>query len=158
PDLPGHTGPVYSLAFSASGAELLSASNGDVVRLWEVGSGKELRRFVRKAPADGGRPRRSGGLNLLGRLGQEALVCAFAPDGKAVAAVWPEGPIHLWDGQSGKLVGRLPTPVGQQCLDFSPDGLLASAGEDGVVRLWDARPGKQVKRWTFRPPAGKDRP
>jgi WD40 repeat protein len=49
------------------------------------------------------------------------------------------GPIRLWDGASGRLLGELPGHTSWICeLVFSKDGLrLYSAGADQTIRVWD---------------------
>jgi WD40 repeat protein len=142
-EVTGHSGPVHGLAFSPSGAQLLSSSEEGVAMLWDARTGKELHRLRRdpQKPPDGPAPGRPEILeDLLG------VACAFAPDGRSVAALWGGGPVHLWDAASGKSLRRLRAPAPQQRLAWSADGPLASAGEDGMVRLWDPRTGKQVKQ------------
>src|SRR5439155_3708455 len=50
----GHAGPVSRATFSPDGRHVLSLSAGPsgdaTVRLWDVATGKELRRFVPKTP------------------------------------------------------------------------------------------------------------
>src|SRR5262249_33259644 len=147
--------------------------NDNVIRIWEVRTGKELRCC----------------------LGHTAEVCtiAFAPDGKTLASSdgfsWPEEDrtIRIWDVMTGKEVRQLPcsrvlsvvySPDGKtlavgdnktirlldpasgeerralrghkntiRSMDFSPDGkFLASTGYDNTVRLWEVATGNEVRQ------------
>jgi WD40 repeat protein len=149
----GHARPVSALAFSPTGAQVLSAAGGPSLRLWDRATGRELRRLNRHAPWPADAPVRFDDLEIPG------FPCAFTPDGKTVAGVWPGGPIHLWDAASGKLLRRLDAPGPQHRLAFSVDGLLASAGMDGWVRLWDTGSGKEAQKLAWhRPPAKGEEP
>jgi len=80
--LQGHTGPVYSAAFSPDGKRVVTASLDRTARVWDADFGKAL------AP-------------LLGHTGW-VNSAAFSPDGKRVvtasvdttARVWPLDPIE----------------------------------------------------------------
>jgi WD40 repeat protein len=145
----GHAGPVVSVTFSSTGKALVSGSEDDTVRLWDAASGKQSRRLLR--PLTPPREESSGFAELQGIVGMR---CVLAPDGKAVAAVWPAGPAHVWDAVTGKLLHQLGGSPGQYCLACSPAGtVLAATGTDGLVRLWDRTTGKEVSRltWQTRP-------
>src|SRR5262245_42350984 len=62
----GHTDPVFSVVFSPDGQFLASASADGTVRLWDVATGQEIRRFR-------------------GHQG-EVLSVTFAPDGRTLAS------------------------------------------------------------------------
>ena len=64
----GHTQNVRVAVFSPDGRHILSGSQDGTIRLWDVGTGNELRRF----PG----PNRPGGVQTL----------AFSPDGKGFLA------------------------------------------------------------------------
>jgi RNA polymerase sigma factor (sigma-70 family) len=106
------------------------------VYLWDVASGKEVRRLP----------------------GHEGSLCsaAFAPDGKTLAAATQEGTVRFWDLSTGKEVRQVHGGGGR--IAFSPDGkLLASAGGSmriapngkdrlpggGDIRLWEVATGQQ---------------
>jgi RNA polymerase sigma factor (sigma-70 family) len=121
-------GWVDSLQLSSDGKTLLSSvtPNGDSVCVWEVPSGKLLRRFA-----------------------QERRVAALSPNGKTVA-VAHDSVLQLWDVASGREVRQLNAPVVKprrrgnvQALAFSPDGktLASTHGFPGVLCLWDVAAG-----------------
>src|SRR5262249_52043180 len=71
-----------SVTFSPDGILLASGDEVGTVRLWEVGSGKELRRFEYQRTA--------------------VWSVAFAPDGWLLASGGDEGTVRLWEVGSGK--------------------------------------------------------
>jgi WD40 repeat protein len=90
------------------------------VRLWDAQSGALLRTLEEH----------SGGLGSL----------AFSPDGKTGASDGYNGPVKVWDAQTGGLKYTL-TMLAQR-LVFSPDGqTLATQSGDYEVKLWDAQSG-----------------
>jgi RNA polymerase sigma factor (sigma-70 family) len=125
-----HAKPVSAVAVSHDGKTLATGSWGDdTVRLWEVATGKEVRRLALP-----------GGAGAL----------AFSADGKALAAGNVAGPIRLWDLASGKEVARLPGHQGRVAprsvsargrvtgLAFSADGTrLVSGSDDTTALVWN---------------------
>ncbi|MFC7528481.1 hypothetical protein [Actinoplanes sp. GCM10030250] len=123
---------VGDVAFAPKG-DLLAATDGRTVRLWNSRTGKPVR-------------------DLTGESEVRDLV--FAPGGGTVAARTSGGAI-LWDVLTGKVQQRLTVPGTQDQLGivrFSADGRLAAAAvsfaEEGSietgVRLWDLRTGRVV--------------
>lgn len=164
--LKGHTGWIYSVAFSNDGGSLASASK-DSVKLWEVASGQER---VSLRPPEGGvnsvafsnddrtlASACNGGIvklwNLQTTYESATLVghryavqaVAFSNDGRSLASAGglakTPGEIKLWDVMSRKerytLKGH---PQGVNSVAFSSDGkTLASVSHDKAIKLWDIR-------------------
>ncbi len=125
--LTGHTGAVYSVAFSPDGKTLASGSFDGTVRLWDATTGHQT-----------GNP-------LTGHTGAVRSV-AFSPDGKTLAS-GGDGVVRLWDVTTGHQTGNpLTGHTGAvESVAFSPDGkTLASGSFDGTVRLWDVATGHQI--------------
>jgi WD40 repeat protein/serine/threonine protein kinase len=136
--LEGHTGLVSALAFSPDGRLALSANDclGDgsnnpapdyPLRLWDLDSGKELRRFEGHAhPVQG---------------------VAFSPDGRRVLSCAADATLRSWEVATGDEIARFEGHAGPVMgVAFSPDGRRAvSGGVDGTVRLWDTAAGKEVQ-------------
>jgi RNA polymerase sigma factor (sigma-70 family) len=130
----GHTDGVMVVAFSPDGKRALSGGvcYGDrdpTVRLWEVGTGKEL-------------------LKLEGHT-EGVYSLAFLAGGKQAVSGSAAGTMRIWDLETGKELqcyeGHEGTVYG---LDVTRDGkLLLTGGEDSTVRLWDLETGKEVRRF-----------
>jgi WD40 repeat protein len=114
----------------------ITGKEGYLVLVWDVATGKELRR--------------------LAGLTSAVKAVAFSPDGKTLAASSRDGRIALWDAATGKDVLHIVAHPGETdapfacspALAFSPDGkVLASAGTDRTVRLWDAVTAKELGKY-----------
>ncbi len=130
-----------SAVFSPDDRTLAVVGDDPCVRLIEVPSGKEVRRF----PCAGD-PQRS---------------VAFSPDGQLLVSgsgYTGDGSraesIRLWEVATGKLLHQLKPPRtakerggGIRALAFSPDGRLLASGDmdSDAVHLWDMATGKM--RW-----------
>jgi serine/threonine protein kinase len=128
--LEGHRAFVWSVAFSADGRWLLSGGADKLVQLWEVQTGKPIRRFD---------PPHS------------ILALAFSPDGRRALSGSSDTFVRLLDVETGRELCRYQGHTkAVRAVAFSPNGRLAlSGGADGTVRLWQVpRDGESVpKAW-----------
>jgi WD40 repeat protein len=128
-------GSVSALAFSPDSKALASGSWEGAVRLWEVRTGRELRRFTGHS---------------------DAVTCvAFSPDGKTLASGGRGENIRFWDVATGKERGRVIRPQRLHpeltALAFAPDGKTLASGSfdnyDPHIWLWVVPSGKLLRRW-----------
>jgi len=115
-----------SLTFSSDGTKLASASVREKeICIWDVTTGKELRRFD----------------------GKDSPV-AFSPDARLLAVSDSRGGLKIFDAIGGKeLLELLRVPNDNVAMlhhvRFSPDGRMLAVGcEDGQIRLWETSTGK----------------
>ena len=113
---------VGTVAFAPDGKALAAGGEYDnVIRLWDVQTGKPFREFV-------------------GHTGPVGVI-AVSADGQWLAStgVWERGAIRLWDVATGKERCQF---AGHQewatSLAFAPDGKrLATCSTDGTVLVWE---------------------
>ncbi len=116
-----------SAAFSPDGKRVAIGDSRWGLVLWDVETGKEVRR--------------------LSPLGGAAYI-AFSPDGKVLATSSPTGAIRLWDAATGNLLSAPEPDVDSfPYLHFSSDSKRVFSG-GGVCLVWDAATGRELKRFT----------
>ena len=142
-----HDGGVSSLAFSSDGNELISASEGSGLKLWNMATGLEIRRF--KGHSD------------------RVRSVAFSPKHQIIASGSDDGTVKIWDSKTGQeLLTLKGHAIRVWSVAFSADGeKLASGSFDHTVKVWDTATGQNLftlrvtrnwsGRWHFRP-TGKD--
>jgi WD40 repeat protein len=126
---------VLGIAFSADGKLMASGGfNTDngiyFARLWDVATGKELRRFMHG--------KQSYGIPSL----------AFSPDGKTLATRSHDGRLRLFAVDSGKPLRTFPADGGgrkQGAVAFAPDGRTVVAAGD-AIRVYEVRTGTERLR------------
>jgi uncharacterized protein (TIGR03067 family) len=133
------------------------------IRLWEVGTGKEVRRFaIARTTAQ-----------IVGQYldyfargkGSDAIVgTALSHDGKWVVAGTERGEVHLWNDATGKKVRTFGgwNDIGAIPVGFSGNGkwlvtsslTLFGTKCRGVIRVWDVTTGKEkhaIEEYVFDP-------
>ena len=105
-------GEVRAVAFSADGL-LLASPGGGPLKLWDTGSGRDLR--------------------TLPGQNSPATSLAFNPTGTLLASTNEDGSTSLWDAQTGERLATLVSLYdGGDWLVVTPDGLF-----DGSPAAWD---------------------
>jgi WD40 repeat protein/serine/threonine protein kinase len=122
---------VFPVAFSSNGHYAISA-NG---RLWEVASGREIRRF-KWYPSSG-------------EFSPNASSVAFSPDGRYVLSGSPKGIIQLWDVTTGREVRRFEGHAGEVIAIALLENKqhILSLSLDHTFRVWDVKSGQELNRF-----------
>jgi WD40 repeat protein len=120
---------VNSVCFSPNGRSALSGSADGTVRLWDVETGRELRRL-------------NAGPGYVNGV-------AYSPDGRRALAGSTSGAVSLWELETGRELRRF---IGHRDwvtgVSFSPDGRRGlSGGADLTVHLWDLESGRPMRRF-----------
>ncbi len=160
-----HPYRTHSLAFSANGQVLASASIDNEVKLWDVATYRELttltgERVVACSPVDGTVAYRTNARAIAildpgestPRLISEAhdigVGClSFSPDGQSLVSGGWEATVRVWNVESG----TLQTEMGRQeysmwSIRWSPNGKYVVSGDVyGRLHIWDAVAGQPMK-------------
>lgn len=167
----GHLSWVPSVTFVPVGRRALSASMDHSVRLWDLVSGRELRRFARHSGAvrevcvaANGRYAVTGSEDRTVRLwdvdaGWEircltghtegVTAVAFLDDGLQILSSSQDRTLRLWEVDDSQEVQRFIGHTGPiHDLSVTPDGRqVLSGGEDRTIRLWDIATGSELDRY-----------
>jgi RNA polymerase sigma factor (sigma-70 family) len=135
-------------AFSADSKTLVTGRADRTIRLWDVATGRQVRRID---------------------CAEGVYSVILSPDGKLLASVgavkeavapgmttrMPDNRVRLWDAATGKELRQLVVPAKATvstaivaCV-FAPDSkTLVTLGMDYVLRVWDATTGKQLRSFS----------
>jgi RNA polymerase sigma factor (sigma-70 family) len=147
-----HGDAIYFADYMPDGKTLVTAGKDHVIRLWDLGTSKEIRRFPwGELQPDGGGGFTEGA--MLARYQRQIFddlamssQAAVSADGKVVAAS-RSGIVRLWESASGKQLHQLDT--GQERLvqlAFSADAkLLLTLAPGHATAVWDVASGTCVR-------------
>ncbi|PPQ65658.1 hypothetical protein CVT26_000290 [Gymnopilus dilepis] len=120
--LTGHKGAVNVARYSKGTAKyVLSGGQDRTVRLWNAGSGAEIKTFAAH--------------------GYEVLSITVSQDNSKFASSGGDRSIFLWDVSTGVTTRRLAGHMGKiNVVEFNEDASVVASGSfDATVRLWDLR-------------------
>jgi WD40 repeat protein len=157
-------GDVTYVAFGQDGKTLISAGRDNTIRLWDLSSGKEIRRFARPTPVAPRQPPKEDkpekvksekeakeeaaqAILLMmsgGGGGRSSFTVALTPDGKTLAAA-NGNVVQLWEAETGKELRKIELSNGAVAgMLFSQDGqTLAARTRDGTLLVWSVETGKE---------------
>ena len=124
--LRGHSGGIINVVFSPDGQRILSGSEDNTAKVWEVATGREL-------------------LTLKGHVAG-VWSGAFSPNGRRMVTGSGDQTAKVWDAATGKELFTLKGHSGGiGSALFSPDGQrIVTCAADLAVKIWDASSGKEL--------------
>jgi RNA polymerase sigma factor (sigma-70 family) len=157
---------VHFVGCLPDGKRLITSSGDGGPRLWDIASGKEIRRYPKPPEENNSLIRnlietvaRESGLDGEGMMDMMSMysmdgqlggnnAMALSPDGKIVVSGSADGVVTLWDVADGKLLrqikqGRATVSTG---LAFSPDSQTLAVQTGTQIALYEAASGKELRR------------
>jgi WD40 repeat protein len=116
--LRGQQGGIFELAFASNGKRLISTGGDQTLRVWDLDTSDEIRRF----PLSG---------QVMGSI-------ALSPDGATLASGFPDGTTRLWDVLTGEFSRCFAGETLICFCAFSANGrTITSLSTGGVFRTWE---------------------
>ena len=125
--LEGHSGYVYSVAYSPDGTKIISGSYDKTIKIWDANTGECLK-------------------TLEGHSDWVNSV-AYSPDGTKIISGSYDKTIKIWDANTGQCLKTLDGhKYSVWSVAYSPDGTkIISGSEDKTIKMWDANTGECLK-------------
>lgn len=165
-----HGKMVITVAFSPDGKQLATGGWDNLVKVWEVPSGKPLFQLEGHTAAvwralfspDGKQllsTDQGGGVKLWDLATRKEIRSFAGHTGGVYKPAWADGgrtlitpsfdqSIRIWDVATGKEKLSIVTPAEVHGMAISPDGkILASADNNGKITYWDPTSGKSIRDW-----------
>ena len=122
----GHTAGINSVELSPDGKTIVTASNDNTAKVWDVATGKEL--IILEGHTD------------------YVNSAQFSPDGKTIVTAAWDNTAKVWDVATGQelisLEGHEDLVNGAQ---FSPDGkTIVTDSDDFTAKIWDVATGQEL--------------
>ncbi len=134
--LGGHSGSVYSVAYSPGGQMIATGGVDGTVKLWRSIDRTLIRTVVYST---------SGGFGG----GVQVSSVAFSPDGKTLASAGYLGVIKFWRVADGLALPSYSNTDGVSSLAYSPDGRFIAAGTNNkTVLVWRTSDGSSIATLT----------
>ncbi|MEO6588828.1 MAG: caspase family protein [Pyrinomonadaceae bacterium] len=126
----GHSRSVLSVVFSPDNKSVASGSFDNTIKIWEFGTGRELRAL------DG----HTGAVKTLD----------YSTDGQLLASGGNDKTIRIWDVTSGAEIKSFTVEDGSiEKVAISSDGSKISAGvSDGKIYVWEVSSGRELFKFT----------
>jgi WD40 repeat protein len=125
----GHSGYVWSAAWSPDGKRIATASSDKTVQVWDA--------------ANGGHP------YIYTGHSDSTYAVAWSPNGRRIASASYDTTVQVWDAEGGHPFTYSGHTSWVWTVRWSPDGKhIASAGGDRTVQVWDATNGNRLTTYT----------
>jgi WD40 repeat protein len=123
----GHTDLIDSVAISPNGKYIVSGSDDETIKLWDLNTGRLVRSFEGHT--------------------DEVWSVAITPNGKYIVSGSRDNTIKLWDINTGKLIRSFKGHVEPvQVVVITQNGkYIVSGSDDKTIKLWDIKTGRLVR-------------
>ena len=125
--LTGHSDYVWSVAISPDGQTLVSGSDDNTIKIWNLATGNLIR-------------------TLSGHSGWVKSV-VISPDGQTLVSGSDDNTIKIWNLATGNLIRTLSGHSGWvKSVVISPDGqTLVSGSDDNTIKIWNLATGNLIR-------------
>ncbi|MGC6427069.1 MAG: PQQ-binding-like beta-propeller repeat protein [Akkermansiaceae bacterium] len=161
----GHSGSVYSVVFNADGSRLFSGCDEGELKMWDTETGKCLKTHVTKfkkvytiAPSPDHKrialvsedkhvhvfESEKLGQIWKKKMGDEAQVLSWSPDGELIAAAGHDETLSLFNSRNGKVIQRISTNQDHTPVAFTNDGQTLISGGANHLHLHKVDTGERI--------------